>query len=405
MKKSLASVVLFFSQWLLMGCCGFLTPFLRRGKSRNPGKGILFLENFPVENAGYQYRAAKWAALFAKHGIPAEVWTTCENKADFETGYTGLRRTTFMARVMWKRFFQCIRARRFGTVVVRRELLLYNDYGNLFMERFLLAIHPHVILDFDDDIGAAKREPRIVTSFYGRLMRENGSKFYASLQLYRRFVVGSSYLKELVLRHRPGLPEADLLIVPTCVDYDRYSPKTYDSPKKRIRIGWIGGTGNLFSLERALPALSALNRDFPLELKIISGENIAGEWPFPIIFKPWSLKDEVDDIKSLDIGLMPLHPGSISDGKCGFKLIQYMALGVVAVADAITANTEIIAHDGEDGFLVVGNRWEQVLAHVLREQARFAEIGQKARAECLIRYTFTGNLKRYLLFLDTDNRY
>lgn len=359
------------------------------------------MENFPVENAGYQYRAAKWATLLIERGIPSEVWTTCVEKSRFEKALADQNRVPFLLGALRKRFFQCIRARRFQTVVVRRELLLFNDYGNLFMERFLLSIHPDVILDFDDDIGAAKREPRAVTSLYGRLMQENGSKFYASLGLYGRFVVGSHYLKELVLRHRPTLPETDIIVIPTCVDYDKYSPKAYGGHKDRITLGWIGGTGNLFSLDRVLPALETLCREFPLELKIISGKTIERELPFPVIFKPWALKDEVEDIKSLDIGLMPLYPSQISNGKCGFKLIQYMALGVVSVADAITANAEIIAEDGQDGFLVNDGRWEDALRRVLRERDRFAEIGQNARAGCQIRYTFTGNGDRYLLFLNT----
>lgn len=395
----MGSLALFLSHYALVLLSVCLRPFLRKGIGSS--RGILFLENLPVENAGYQYRAAKWTTLFAEHGTPARAWTTCENKAAFERRLVGPHRSFFMARVMWKRFFQCIRARRFQTVIVRRELLLFNDYGNLFMERFLLSIHPHVILDFDDDIGAAKREPRAVTSLYGRLMRENGSKFYASLGLYGRFVVGSHYLKELVLRHRPTLPETDIIVIPTCVDYDKHVPKGYGGHKDRIILGWIGGTGNLFSLDRVLPALETLCREFPLELKIISGKTIERELPFPVIFKPWSLKDEVEDIKSLDIGLMPLYPSQISNGKCGFKLIQYMALGVVSVADAITANAEIIAEDGQDGFLVYDGQWEDALRRVLRERARFAEIGQNARARCQIRYTFTGNGHRYLLFLNT----
>ncbi|MCB1023434.1 MAG: hypothetical protein KDB79_03535, partial [Acidobacteria bacterium] len=91
---------------------------------------------------------------------------------------------------LFRRIWQVWSSRDYNTVIVRRELLQYNDYGNLFLERLLLKIHPNVILDFDDDISAAKKEPRKITSLFGRLMLENGSKFTDSLKLYKKFIVG-----------------------------------------------------------------------------------------------------------------------------------------------------------------------------------------------------------------------
>ena len=98
-----------------------------------------------------------------------------------EGGWIGL----FYAAYLLKRFPQCLTAPLYNCVVVRRELLQFNDYGDLFLERLLLALNRNVVLDFDDDIGAAKREPRPLSTF-GRLLRENPTKFGDSLRLYPR---------------------------------------------------------------------------------------------------------------------------------------------------------------------------------------------------------------------------
>ena len=103
----------------------------------------------------------------------------------------------FQAIYLIQRIWHCFVALTYNCVVVRRELLLFNDYGNLFLDRFLLVAHPSVILDFDDDLSAAKREPRARTAF-GRLMFESPAKFSESLTLYSRFIAGSTYLRLMV---------------------------------------------------------------------------------------------------------------------------------------------------------------------------------------------------------------
>jgi hypothetical protein len=102
-------------------------------------------------------------------------------------GWTGLLLAVYLIR----RLPQVLIAPFYSCVVVRRELLLYNDYGNLFLDRLLLALNPRIVLDFDDDISAAKREPRQLTAV-GRLLRENPTKFGDSLRLYSSFIAGST---------------------------------------------------------------------------------------------------------------------------------------------------------------------------------------------------------------------
>ena len=287
---------------------------------------------------------------------------------------------------------------KFDTIIVRRELLIYNDYGNLFFEKWLLKIHPNVILEFDDDIASAKREPRKVESLFGKLMLENGEKFLTACQLYPRLVVGSEYLKQLTIE-RTNKAENKILVIPTCVDYERFSPKIHDEKKSVISFGWIGGNQNLDLLNNIIAALNNISKDFSIELIVISGKKFEADTNFPIQNFEWKLNTEVELIKQIDIGLMPLKPTAIAKGKCGFKLIQYMGLGVVSIASGITANNDIV-DDNENSFLVNDeNYWENVIRKCLNRKNDFQKIGTLAAQKIAAHYSFEANKKKYLEFI------
>jgi glycosyltransferase involved in cell wall biosynthesis len=301
-------------------------------------------------------------------------------------------------RAMGKRFRQCIFAKKFKTVIVRRELLQFNDYGNLFMEKFLLKIHPNVMLDFDDDISASKREPRTITSIYGKLMGECGNKFNDSLRLYRRFVVGSNYLKDKVLSENKSIDGDAVLVVPTCVDYDEYPAKVYDEDATEIVLGWIGGNHNLHYLDMLVEQLNRLAADYKFKLVVVAGRDYENaEAKFKIENQKWSLDSEKDLIRSFDVGLMPIEDNVVGRGKCGFKLLQYMGLCVVGVATNVTVNGEII-EDGKNGFLVKSDNsnWYEVLKKVLSLQNEYSNFGILAKDTVQKRYSFKSNLEHYI---------
>lgn len=363
-------------------------------------KSVLFIENLPVENAGYHYRAGIWADMLREKNYIAKVKTLYENKDDFEDNHeTRWRYLNFLLYAIVRKYYIVLSSVRYERVVVRRELLYYNDYGDLFMAKLMVTIHPDTILDFDDDIGAAKKEPRSITNMFGKILMEHPSKFYGSLGIYRKFIVGSQYLKELVLEHNKKITSSDICVIPTCVDYDRYEAKKY-LKKDIITFGWIGGINNLFLLELLYPALEKLSKQYPIKLLIISGQDVNPAVSFPIENRKWSLATEIEDMYLMDIGLMPLPDNRISRGKCGFKLLQYMGLGIVSVASGITINKEIVDH-GINSYLVEPNGdWEAVLKHVI-EKDDFGQIGKNAKAKVHNCYTFTANLNKYTNFIDS----
>lgn len=359
---------------------------------------ILYLENFPVENAGYQYRAKKWADLFSAQNYDVRIKTLIEDKKLFDAfNKTRFHYLQFLLISIVKKYRYILSSVFYERVIVRRELLFYNDYGNLFLEKLLLSVHPNAILDFDDDIGAAKKEPREITNWFGKLLKEHPSKFYGSLKLYKQFIVGSHYLKSLILTHHTDLDSNRICVIPTCVDYDQYPAKKY-SDKEEIVFGWIGGNGNLNLLEKIMGALDEVAKSHKIRLLIISGKTLETKVTFPVDFRPWSLDTEIEDMYRMDIGLMPLEDTRVARGKCGFKLLQYMGLGIVSVATGITINREIV-DDGANSYLVApSGNWTEVLTKVIKMN-NFNQIGNNAKMKIHNYYTFTANFKIYSDYL------
>lgn len=390
------SIYLFFEVYLyrlLAWSCGL---FVRKRSAR---EGVLFLENFPKENSGYQHRSHKWKIEFENHGIKSEVLTIFPNKSDFESQLNDLPR--MFVKTMKRRFYQCLYARNYKVVIVRRELLLFNDYGNLFMEKFLHQIHPNVILDFDDDISAAKREPRNTSTLYGKLLCENGNKFNDSLRIYKRFVVGSNYLKQKVLNENKSIKSDDILIVPTCLDYGNYPAKEYENKSNNFILGWIGGNHNLHYLDLLVEPLNRLVDEYNFKMIVVAGHDYESDRAkFKIENQQWNLAMEKDIIRSFDIGLMPIEDNAVGRGKCGFKLLQYMGLGVIGVATDVSINGEIIV-DGDNGFLVKSDNsdWYEVMKKVFSFHDIYMKLGKNARKTVDGKYSYKANVYKYLAFV------
>lgn len=395
MGKLLQSLHLFLTIVLFRLKSSLHSFFFRRKQKKE--NHILFLTAFYPNNAGYHWRAKKWGEELEKEGYTVTLLHALD-EIEFKT-LLEENLTKFLRLYLKRRYKQVLLSKSFDKVIVQRELLLYNDYGNLFLEKLLLKIHPDAILDFDDDISAAKNQPKKITNLFGILMMENGNKFNESLKLYNRFTVASNYLKSRVLSENIEISPDSVLVIPTCVDYDKYPRKIYNKSKKTFTLGWIGGTYNYHYLLKIIPHLNELSKTFSIKLHVISGDPFEIDTNFEIVFSRWSLDSEVKELCNIDIGLMPLNESSIAKGKGGFKLIQYMGLGIVSIASSVTINREIVDNN-INSFLVDGDNWGEILEKALNQQENFDQIGKRAAEKIKLYYTFSGNRDQYINFIN-----
>jgi glycosyltransferase involved in cell wall biosynthesis len=219
--------------------------------------------------------------------------------------------------------------------------------------------------------------------------------------MYSFFIAGNQELANMIFQVKMGHSSENAIIIPTCIDNDKALIKEYDS-NQEITIGWIGGVGNLDYLNIVMPAIEKLSQKQPLQFVVISGAAFVPTHPitFPLKNVPWTLATQTEELLKMDIGIMPLPNNSATQGKSGFKLLQYMSLGIIAVANNIGVNKEIIL-DKKNGFLVASaNDWHTVLETVIAQRGMWKEIGQRAQIDINNRYTFEANASAYLRFLE-----
>ncbi|MDR3640019.1 MAG: glycosyltransferase family 4 protein [Humidesulfovibrio sp.] len=158
-------------------------------------------------------------------------------------------------------------------------------------------------------------------------------------------IAGNDYLAEHARAH-----QQNIFVLPTLLDTDKYTPPPPDaSGIGRFRVGWMGTSGNLYFLPEVLRQL-APHRD-RLEIRVVSDAPYGGELHDMVRFERWSPVLEPDQLRGFEAGLMPLSDDEYTRGKCGFKILQYMAVGAVPVASAVGFNTQLLTH-GHDGLLV-----------------------------------------------------
>jgi glycosyltransferase involved in cell wall biosynthesis len=198
-------------------------------------------------------------------------------------------------------------------------------------------------------------------------------------------IVGNPYLADMV---SPW--SHDVTILPTAVDLCRYTMKTpVTSTGGKIVIGWLGTRGNLKHLDEVAPALRRLSTVYPdLVLKVVSDAAVSVDG-VSVMYEPWRLDREVESLHSFDIGLMPLRDTPWTQGKCGYKILQYMAVGIPAVASPVGFNRTLI-QDGVNGFLAESpDEWYAKLARLIEDPALRGEIGRNGRRTVEERFSLT----------------
>jgi glycosyltransferase involved in cell wall biosynthesis len=188
-------------------------------------------------------------------------------------------------------------------------------------------------------------------------------------------------------------------IVPTVVDLARY-PIRPSAGRDRLTVGWIGSPGTAVYLDAVKPVLQSLSETMPLKAIAIGAreDQLSGS-PFEPV--EWSEASEVDALRTIDIGIMPLPDTPWERGKCGYKLIQYMALGKPVVASPVGVNARIV-RNGVNGFLAAtADDWHIALAELAGDAALRAAFGAAGRGDVEKGYALSLQAPRLAAMIET----
>jgi glycosyltransferase involved in cell wall biosynthesis len=140
-------------------------------------------------------------------------------------------------------------------------------------------------------------------------------------------------------------------VVPTCIDLERYTLARHERGGDAVQMAWIGSSSTLRGLEQTRPLWEHIGWRLPgVTLKLICDRPLSLRF-LPVHFRPWSESTEAAELASADIGVSWLPDDAWSRGKCGLKVLQYMAAGLPVVANAVGVQAQMVRH-GETGMLV-----------------------------------------------------
>lgn len=148
-------------------------------------------------------------------------------------------------------------------------------------------------------------------------------------------------------------------ILPTVLDPEEYRTRTGRGDPSKLVVGWIGGPLSRSHLESLIPILESLD-GLPIQLQFMGVGNPLCT-ALPQSLSAWSSQAEKEFCAHLDVGIMPLSDEPFSQGKCGFKLLQYMSAKVATIASRSKANNDIL-DSGKYGILASSKKeWQDAL--------------------------------------------
>lgn len=324
---------------------------------------VLLLSRYEPLGASSRVRSLQYLSYFHSQGVEVTV------KALFSDDYlralySGGSRWREVIKGYAERILALLGARRFDVVIIEKELFPFMP---AIAERFLRLFGVPYVVDYDDALF--HRYDCHSNIWIRRLL---GKKIDSVMCQATTVIAGNDYLAERA--QRAGAIK--VVIIPTVVDAERYLPK----PKAGFEIpivGWIGTPQTSRYLKPLLPVFEAIKNQMAVRFVAVGADPQDFEGT-PVEVWPWSEDSEIESVQQFDIGIMPLVDSPWERGKCGYKLIQYMACGVPVIASPVGVNYEIVEEGVNGRFASVTQEWDTALRDMLGAGPEKREIMGKA---------------------------
>lgn len=259
----------------------------------------------------------------------------------------------------------------------------------------LQRANPRLIFDVDDAVmfHELERGQALTGRFFQR--------FCAIARASRHVVAGNGFIAEHARAARPRIDDNHgVVVLPTSIDTDALTMRSPGDSGHSPVVGWIGTKGNVRQLLPLTTALRDVAAAVPgLRLRLIADATI--DIPgVTVECKAWRADEELTDLHGFDIGIMPLEDTLWNRGKGGYKLLQYMAAGLPAVASPVGINSEIV-RNGENGYLAHNpEAWRARLLQLSQDVELRHRIGQAARATVEMQFSQSRFLDRYCQLIE-----
>ena len=351
---------------------------------------VLFLTPYPTGQAASQrFRFEQYFHLLKERGIECEVSGFLDEgtwKLIYEKGFLMVK-FWGMIKGLLRRIGNLIGISNYDMVFVHREAL---PIGPPIIEWMVTRVfRKKLVFDFDDAIWVPNYS--------------ESNKFFSFLKRYsdvsrvckwsHKVSCGNQYLCNYARQYN-----ANVIYNPTTIDTDDYHNREKDYTnigEKKFVIGWTGSHSTIRYLFEIVPVLKELERDHDFDFHVISDQDPHLDLK-SFKFVKWNRKTEIDDLIKFDIGLMPLTNDTWANGKCGFKALQYMALGIPAVVSPMSENSQMV-EDMTDGLICnTLEDWKKKLEMVLNDKLILQRLSRHTREKIVKSYSVNSNKDNFL---------
>ena len=349
---------------------------------------VLFIASHrPDRSPGQRFRfeqyigtleAAGWTCVHS-HLVSAEDDRILYSKGNY------LEKARFVRRCHRIRKADVARMDDHDVIFIYREALMTRSIR---YERLFRTSRAKLIFDFDDSVWL----PNVSDANRRWAWLKDAGKTSKLIGLCDLVFAGNAYLADYARQYNPNTR-----IVPTTIDTDEYQPGLRRHGEGPVVIGWSGSITTIQHFRYAIPALRELKARFGDRITFrVVGDGSYSEPSLGVQGLPWRKATELDDLRAMDIGIMPLPDDEWARGKCGLKGLQYMALGIPTLMSPVGVNSEII-QDGQDGFLAnTTAEWVEKVARLVEDADLRRRMGEAARRTVEQRYSLQAWRQRYV---------
>lgn len=330
---------------------------------------VLGATAYPQTAASARVRVANYTGFLGAHGVDLR-FRSALSEADYARlvapGPSALKAATLARASLRAAFAQADD----GLLLVHR-LRLLNPFPGIDPPRRL------DIYDLDDALflGSAAAVNRRF-----QWAKQEPRRAAVCMRRSRLVIAGNRYLATEARRFATRVE-----VVPSCVDPEAQPPRVHREAEV-VTIGWIGSHTTSVYLAPVLPVLARLNQHrLRARFVVVGGDTgLRADW---LEHRPWSATREAADLASFDIGIMPLPDTDWARGKCGYKVLQYFAAGVPAVASPVGVSVEMLG-EGRGLLATSPAEWEAALERLLADASERAQRGARAREFVRAHYSY-----------------
>lgn len=349
---------------------------------------ILFLVPYPVSKAPSQrFRVESFFSEIEKAGLHFSVHPFLDQKTGsllYRKGHVFLKTWGIIKGFIRRSITVFFKVPFYQYVFIHRESA---PLGPPIFEWIIARVYrKKIIYDFDDAIWIPN------TSFANQFI--NWLKAFWKVKYICKWSykisVGNDYLYNYAIQFNKNV-----IKIPTSIDIKNGIDRIYKNHEEELNVGWTGSHSTLKYLDEVVPAINELQRDFNFKFLVIADKN-------PLLsmknfeFIPWNINSETNDLLKFDVGIMPLLADVWSEGKCGFKLIQYFACGIPAIASPVGVN-KIIIEEGVNGFLcTTQEEWKLSLEKLLRNGQMRQRMGMEGRKKIEKEYSIQSQASKFI---------